>query len=388
MVQHRSRAAALILCAVALGATACSSTPAQTPSAASSPVAVPAPTSTVATIESRAADAVAEMSMRERLGSLLMIHVAGTDPAPFQQAIAEVRPGGVILMGDNVGASSSDVAALVASFQDADLPLLVSIDQEGGVVSRLPEDDLPAGAALADAGPEATASTFAARGALVAQAGANVNFGVVADVTADGSSFIASRTLGATPDAASANVAAAVAGENNAGVLSTLKHFPGHGAAPGDSHTSLPETPETYDEWKASDAIPFRGGIEAGAEVVMFGHLVYSAVDSRPASLSPRWHEILRDDLGFAGLTVSDDLGMLENSGDPAYADRVTNAVAALNAGTSMLLFVADSPTSVPPPSVLAGLEAAVADGRLSDDVVTASATHVMIERLRLAEGH
>ena len=83
MVQHRSRAAALILCAVALGATACSSTPAQTPSAASSPVAVPAPTSTVATIESRAADAVAEMSMRERLGSLLMIHVAGTDPAPF-----------------------------------------------------------------------------------------------------------------------------------------------------------------------------------------------------------------------------------------------------------------------------------------------------------------
>lgn len=326
------------------------------------------------------------MTLRERVATVMMVHVAGTDPAAVAAEVATLNPGGLIFMGDNVGATTDDVASLAAAVQDPELPRLLAVDQEGGVVSRLPGDTFPAGSALAGASPADVTAAFAARGGLVAASGLNVNFGVVADVTDDPGSFIASRILGATPNVAGPGVAAAVRGEATTGVLSTLKHFPGHGAAPGDSHSSLPETAKTLAEWQTSDAVPFQQGIEAGAEIVMLGHLVYSSVDDAPASLSARWHEILRDDLGFEGLAISDDLGMLENSGIAAYTDRVDNAIAALSAGTSMLLFVADSPTSVPPAEVIDGLVAAVEDGRLPEATLNDAALRVIETRIALSD--
>src|SRR5690606_27031445 len=135
----------------------------------------------------------------------------------------------------------------------------------------------------------------------------------------------------------SARVAEAVAGERGI-VLSTLKHFPGHGGAPGDSHRLIPMTDMSVDAWRANEAPPFQAGIDAGAELVMMGHLRYTAVDDAPASLSPAWYRILRDELGFTGVAVTDDLTMLEASGDPAYADPTANGVAALAAGADLLL--------------------------------------------------
>src|SRR5690606_28074457 len=122
-----------------------------------------------------------------------------------------------------------------------------------------------------------------------ADTGANVNFGIIADVPPGPSSFISSRALGTDPDSASTRVVAAVKGEAGI-VLSTLKHFPGHGAAPGDSHHSIPTTAQTLEQWRGADAKPFIAGIGAGAELLMFGHLAYTAVDAAPASLSARWH--------------------------------------------------------------------------------------------------
>lgn len=326
------------------------------------------------------------MSLRDRVASLLMLHVAGTDPATVQAFVDENHPGGLILMGDNIAGSATDVAALTDAVQ-TEIPMLLAVDQEGGVVERLPGDEMLAGSQLHALPPAETTAAFDARAALVASAGLNVNFGVVADVTADPSSFIFSRTLGATPPDAAVRVAAAVEAEAAHGVLSTLKHFPGHGAAPGDSHTSLPTTALTLDAWRASDAVPFEAGIAAGAPLVMFGHLVYSAVDAAPSSMSAAWHEILRDDLGFTGITITDDMGMLEHSGDPAYADRVTNAIAALNAGMTMLLFVADGPTIVSAPDLIDGITAAVTDGRIPESTITDAATILMTQRLALASG-
>ncbi|NKF31944.1 glycoside hydrolase family 3 protein, partial [Pseudomonas sp. BGM005] len=126
-------------------------------------------------------------------------------------------------------------------------------------------------------------------------------FGTVADVTADPSSFIHGRALGTDPRSSADRVAAATDAQEQF-LASTLKHFPGHGAAPGDSHHAIPRTTKTLEQWRASDAIPFAAGIDAGASVLMFGHLAYTAVDTAPASLSPRWHEIARDELGFDGV--------------------------------------------------------------------------------------
>ena len=120
-------------------------------------------------------------------------------------------------------------------------------------------------------------------------------------------------------------------------VFSTLKHFPGHGAAPGDSHHAIPTTAETVEQWRAADAKPFVAGIDAGAELLMFGHLAYTAVDTAPASLSARWHAIARDELGFRGVVISDDLGAAKQVASYSPGERAVRFVAA---GGDMVLTV------------------------------------------------
>ncbi|MDQ4137377.1 MAG: glycoside hydrolase family 3 protein, partial [Actinomycetota bacterium] len=193
--------------------------------------------------------------------------------------------------------------------------------------------------------------------------------------------FIRSRTLGDTPAAAAPRVAAAVQGERGR-VLSTLKHFPGHGVAPGDSHSSIPGTGMGYDEWRETHALPFEAGIGAGAELVMFGHLRFDAIDDAPATLSARWHDILRDDLGFDGVAVTDDLSMLEHSGEPEYADPVQNAVQALEAGNDLLLFVGHLDVD----AAVRAVTEAVESGRIPEERLDQAALRVLALRHSLAE--
>lgn len=370
--------------------TACApSAPSSSPSAtrqptssASSPTPTPPPDPAV--------DAVAGMSVTEQAASVVMGHISGTDPATlraYMQSAPQGAPlGGFILMGGNIGADAAQVRALSDALTlDPALPPLIAIDEEGGVVRRLPWDTLPGGQGLHPFDLTQTEQVFAQRAALIAETGANVNFGIVADVPADASSFIYSRALGADPDSASSRVTAAVDGEEGV-VLSTLKHFPGHGAAPGDSHHSIPTTAMTLQQWQAGDARPFVAGIDAGAELLMFGHLAYTAVDAAPASLSARWHEIARDELGFDGVTITDDLGMLTASGVPEYQDPVSNAVAALRAGSDMVLMVAGS-TAETAPQMVAGIVSAVDDGRLGADRLRDAAERVMRLRMQAAAG-
>ena len=190
--------------------------------------------------------------------------------------------------------------------------------------------------------PAAAQTAFAARAQLLDDAGIDINFGVVADVPRSDGSFIHSRSYGTDPQAVADRVAAIVAGERGR-VATTLKHFPGHGAAEGDSHHSIPTTGMGLAEWRTVDALPFRAGIDAGAELVMMGHLRFTEVSPLPATLSPEWYGVLRDELGFEGVAVTDDLGMLLSSGDPAYADPVANAVTAVAAGADMVLTIAGS---------------------------------------------
>lgn len=331
--------------------------------------------------EAYAAARLEAMTVEERIASLLLVHVPGTDAGPIRATIEATGVAGVILMGDNVAGTAAQLAPLVAALSaDPGLPVLTAIDQEGGIVRRLKEDTLPAAAQLRAQDPAAAEAAFAARAQLVHAGGVDVNFGIVADVTADPASFIFPRTLG--PDAASAapRVAAAVAGERGI-VLSTLKHFPGHGSVPGDSHVSVPTTGMPLDEWATTQAPPFQAGIDAGAEFVMMGHLRYSAVDAAPASLSATWHDILRDELGFEGIIVSDDMVMLQNSGESAYADQAANAVAAIGAGTTLLVYVGE----VDVPRVVGAVADAVRAGSIPVDAVDDAARRLLELRRELS---
>lgn len=390
MLRRRSTplAAAVVLVATALAAGGNGSAAASTSgplAAADARVTVRSAPEEHADTLVRARDRVAGMDLRERAASVVMGHIPTTDPAAVASYVRDNALGGFILMGANIPPGEGALRALTSTVAaDGAFPPLLAIDQEGGDVSRLSWDGFAGARTLQTAEPDATRAAFAARAALVDRAGASVNFGIVADVPADGSSFISRRALGATPDAAAARVQAAVEGERGV-VASTLKHFPGHGAAPGDSHAGIPQTDLGLDAWRAADAVPFRAGIEAGAELLMFGHLRYSAVDERPASLSSEWHRIARDELGFDGVAVTDDLGMLQASGEADLADPVANAVAAVAAGSDLVLAVMFS-TADTAPRIVDGLVAAVESGALPAERLDEAAARVAALRLAHAD--
>ncbi|GAA1443883.1 glycoside hydrolase family 3 N-terminal domain-containing protein [Leifsonia poae] len=338
-------------------------------SASATATATPTPTPTVDPVTAFAQERLRTMTLRQKVASLLMLHQPGLDGAALRSFVARYGVGGMILMGDNIPPTPAALKALTtAMVPDAALPPLIATDEEGGDVTRLPWDTGPGADTLKSAPVAATQAAFARRATLLRQTGITVNFGTVADVTADPSSFIFDRVLGTTPPDAAARVSASVGAEHGA-VLSTLKHFPGHGETDADSHLTVPTTPITQAQWQGRDAPSFVAGISTGAELVMFGHLVYSAVDAAPASLSPTWHRILRDQLGYSGVTITDDMRMLQDTGLPAYQDSAENAVRALAAGNTMLLFVLPADPAaqrMDPDALIDAIVAAVGSGRIS----------------------
>jgi len=212
-----------------------------------------------------------------------------------------------------------------------------------------------------------------------------LNFGIVADVTNDPASFIFTRVFGGDPLEAGHRVAAAVDGSIGL-TLSTLKHYPGHGETNADSHNSIPVTNVSYESWQQRDEPSFVSGVKANADVVMFGHLIYSSVDSLPASLSTKWHEILRQQDGFKGVTITDDMIMLQQSGDPDYADPISNSIKAINAGNTMLLFVLDhGGDSIFDPSILIeGIVNAVKNGKVNQKIIDDNVRQILTLRHNL----
>ncbi|WP_244176043.1 glycoside hydrolase family 3 N-terminal domain-containing protein [Microbacterium oxydans] len=368
--------AALCVSPAAVAATIPSTAASRTP-AAVSPVAEPAGPAAHATA------LVKEMSVAEQASAVVMGHVSGTDPAALR-AYMSSGLGGFILMGANIPDSEAELQALTAAMTiDPALPPLIAVDQEGGIVSRLHGDEYAASTTLKGLPVDETSTAFTARGSLVARAGITVNFGTVADFTADSGTFIYGRALGTDPASAADRVAAATTAQEQF-VASTLKHFPGHGAAPGDSHSAIPSTSMGLDEWRNTEAVPFAAGIDAGASLLMYGHLAYTAVDAAPASLSAQWHEIAREELGFDGVAVTDDLGMLLSSGNPAYADPVANGVAAIAAGNDLVLMIAGSDAQTAG-KMAAGIAAAVEAGTLPKERLEEAATRVLTLRTQLS---
>ncbi|MCU1477036.1 MAG: glycosyl hydrolase family 3 [Subtercola sp.] len=388
MIARRSRASTFVFVAAALaGLAACAAAPGgNSPSPAAASASAPSPSVAPTPYPTRYLPTPAEldtiyattrmrsMSLDDKIATMFMVQVGGTDPAPMQAYLTANKPGGFILLGDNVPGSADALAAQLAGVGlNHGLSPLISTDEEGGDVTRLGQDTYPGADRLRSLPVSATTDAFTQRAALLKQADVSVNFGTVADVTNDPNSFIYDRVLGTDPDAASQRVAASVSAENGV-VFSTLKHFPGHGETEADSHTSIPTTDLPVSQWQTRDAPPFAAGVAAGAELVMFGHLVYSSVDSVPASLSVRWHEMLRGQLGFTGVAVTDDMLMLEESDVPEYADRAANAVKAVTAGNDVLLY--NSSIAMAP--IVAAIAAAVQSGQIAVQQIDESVVRIL----------
>jgi beta-N-acetylhexosaminidase len=285
------------------------------------------------------------MSALSRLcGQLLSVGFDGqTAPDDLRARVAASEVGGVMLFRPNI-ASAGQVAALVGALRGAapaDLPLLVSIDQEGGLVMRLRglATDWPPMLAVGGADDlERTRQVGRALGEELAALGIGWDFAPVLDVhTNPANPVIGDRAFGVTPEAAARHGLAFWRGLRGAGVVGCGKHFPGHGDTRTDSHLELPVVAHELARLRAVELAPFAAAARAGMEAFMTAHVLYPALDpERPATLSHRiLVDVLRGELGFAGVIVSDDLGMR------AVADRYPIdelAVGCIEAGADHLL--------------------------------------------------
>jgi len=347
----------------------------------------PAP-SNVDPLTIRVEEAIAQMDIRTKLAGLMVVTVSGMDPLAHREVMERIPAAGFLLGRSNLVGDTAAIRALVAALQEgSEFPLMMAVDQEGSPVARIAGDDSPGARVLGSGSLADTAAAFLSRQQLVDRAGANVNFGLVADVSGGPGAYIHSRSFSTAPQAVSDHVVAAI-GVGVSEVAQTLKHFPGHGMVFEDSHLEIPVAELSIEQWRATHALPFIAGIAAGAPLVMTGHIRVPRISKDPASLSNDWVDILRGELGFQGVIITDDLSMLENSGEESYRDPARNAVAAMIAGNDLILLAVDpgvDPTYSTYDTVLAALEAAVAEGAISEDQVDASLVRVL--RLRSGLG-
>jgi beta-N-acetylhexosaminidase len=284
-----------------------------------------------------------------------MLDLRGTAPdADEREWLRHPAAGGVILFSRNYQ-EPEQLAALVAELRRVrDGDLLVAVDHEGGRVQRFRDGftRLPAAARYLRAcgGDVERAAALAEQGGWLMAAelravDVDFSFAPVADVDSGVSEIIGDRAFADEPHAVTRLALAFQSGMRRAGMAAVAKHFPGHGGVAADSHLTLPVDDRPLAELLARDLHPYPALIAAGLEGVMPAHVVYRAVDNRPAGFSRFWlHEVLRGRLGFQGAIFSDDLSMEGAAASGSYADR---ARLALDAGCDMLP-VCNRPAAVP----------------------------------------
>lgn len=294
------------------------------------------------------------LSARDRLRQVLMPSIDSLDPAAARALVRSTRPGGLIIMAPGTARQWRKVTrAAQAQARELGLPpLLIAADQENGTLVRrmkLPVT-LPGamvlGAAVAGddrRGGRAAERSAALTGRWLRSAGVNMDFAPVADVNVRPSNpVIGIRSPGAFPGIVGRTVVAQVDGFESAGVAATAKHFPGHGDTATDSHVGTAVVTHSRRQMARIDLPPFADAVEAGVPAVMVAHVTVPAYGTRPATVSKRVVTgLLRGELGFEGLVVSDSLGM------QAVAGRPRLAVEVLAAGVDVLLMPNDPAAAV-----------------------------------------
>lgn len=330
------------------------------------------------------------MTLREKVGQLFWVRPETLDfslnpekktlTQTMRQNLEQYPVGGIAVFKKNIQ-DENQLSSLIADFQSASkIPMIVAVDEEGGAVARLANHEafsLPKYTSARDIGktgdPEQARQMGRTIGGYLRFYGFNLDFAPVADVDSNPANPVIGRRAYSTDAQQTAQmVAATVEGFHEAGMLCTVKHFPGHGDTGQDSHYGTATSYKTWEEMKAMEMLPFEAGIAAGADVVMTAHITTpnATTDGLPASLSYTMiTERLRGELGFQGVIVTDALEMnaIKNHFTPAES-----AVAALQAGVDVLLMPSDLRAAFD------GVVQAVEDGTLSEERLNESVRRIL----------
>ena len=327
------------------------------------------------------------MTLEEKVGQLFFVR------CPAENAAEDVQTyhlGGYILFGrDTKDKTANALIQAIQSYQDnASIPLLIGVDEEGGTVVRVSSNPCLRSSKFqspqklfASGGMERITADAREKDVLLEALGFNVNLAPVADVSTNSHDFIYPRTFGQDAAATADYVSAVTAQMAADGMGSVLKHFPGYGDN-ADTHTGIAVDERPYEDFVNSDFLPFSAGFESGRDTtaVLVSHNIVECMDGElPASLSPNVHRILREELGFDGVVMTDDLAMEAVS---AYARDDAVAVMALEAGNDLVL-TTDYRTQIP--KVLDAVE----NGTLEEAVIDTACLRVLRwkQALGLLEG-
>lgn len=311
---------------------------------------------------------VSQLTQREKIGQLFMVGFTGTSvTADLAAFLKEYRPGGVILFSRNLE-SIEQIVELTNDLQrhSSRSPLLISIDQEGGRVSRLPQGFTifppceMLGRCNSGELAYATAATIAKE---LRAVGINMNMAPVLDVNSNPNNpVIGDRAFGSTPDLVSELALVTAAGLQDHRVVACGKHFPGHGDTNADSHKELPVVDASRERLEAVEFPPFRRAASAGVATMMTAHVLYRALDEQlPATLSPVIiTKLLRQEFAYNGMVLTDDLEMHAIVDHYGVGDA---AVRALHAGCDVLLICKDRDREI---AAFEAVEKAITSGSIS----------------------
>ena len=321
-------------------------------------------------------DLISSMTLEEKVGQLFFVR------CPADSAVEDVSAyhlGGYILFGrDTKDRTANELIQTIQGYQDAAaIPLLIGVDEEGGTVVRVSSNPHLRSEKFASpqrlyalGGMDRILADTREKNVLLRALGFNVNLAPVADVSTDPGDFIYDRAFGQDA-AATSDYVSAVTGRMRAdGMGSVLKHFPGYGDN-ADTHTGIAVDDRPYEDFVNSDFLPFLAGMAAGGDTaaVLVSHNIVECMDpDLPASLSPAVHRILRQDLGFDGVVMTDDLAM---DAVGAYAGDGAVAVMALQAGNDMVV-TTDYRSQIP--KVLEAVE----NGSLEEAAIDAACRRVL----------
>ena len=376
----------LILCCLLLAGCGMKSVPAET-ALPSLPETVPAtapavPETTVpeTTPPDPVRQMISDMSLEQRVGQLFL---ARCNAETAIQDIQQYHLGGLVLFGEDFeNQSMESLRQTIAAYQDAaEKPLLIAVDEEGGDVTRVSRFSAFRERRFSSlrtrydlGGLEAVLAEEDEKCRLLSDLGINVNLGPVCDITTDPAAFMYTRSLGQDAQTTADVTAAIVNLMKDYRLGSVLKHFPGYGNN-ADTHTGIAVDSRPLSDFESQDFLPFSAGIQAGCGGILVGHILVEALDPElPASLSPAVHRYLREELGFSGVIMTDDLVM------QAITDQFGAGEAAVMAVLSGNDLLCSTEYAVQYEAVLQ----AVLDGRIDIDVLNSAVRNVLEWKISL----
>lgn len=332
-----------------------------------------------------------QMSLREKIGQMFVTGFPSTEITPeLKEVIEHYKVGNIILFSHNID-NKFQLGGLVSELQQGfmthtGIPGFITIDQEGGRVTRMPKDATNVAGALAIASSGRPENAYVA-GRMTARElkalGINFNLAPVMDVNNNAlNPVINIRSYGDSVETVSQYGIQMMRGLLDGGVMSSLKHFPGHGDTSVDSHIGLPVIEKTLEELEQLELLPFKAAIEQGAGAIMSAHILFPQIEKSgvPGTMSYTIiTEILKEKLGFKGLVVSD---CLEMDAIKRYYGTANGALGAIKAGID-LVFISHTPETVKEAIHL--IEEAVATGDLDEAVIDAAVTKILAYKAQYA---